>query len=58
MDSRDLVISMMLHVKGAKSTKADFVDALIAPLATLEGCSRTMNLDGVTVPAASMVQLV
>ena len=57
LDRRDVVIATVQHMKGSKSAKAGFVDALIAQLATSEGCSRTVSFDKVAVRSAGMVLL-
>ena len=57
LDRRDVVIATVQHMKRSKSTKAGFVDVLIAQLAASEGCSCTVSFDKVAVRTSSMVLL-
>jgi predicted nucleic-acid-binding protein len=57
LERRDAVIGTVQHMEGIKGSKAGFVDALIAQLATAQGCSRTVTFDKVAVRSAGMVLL-
>ena len=57
LEHRAVVQAAVLRVKVGKSTKAGFVDVLIAQTAQAEGCLRTVTFDKAAVRAAGMTLL-
>ncbi len=57
LERRELVAVTVRTLKAGKGARAGFVDALIAQLAALEGCSRTVSFDKAAVRSAGMVLL-
>ena len=57
LERRELVALTVRTLKAGKGARAGFVDALIAQLAALEGCSRTVSFDKGAVRSPGMVLL-
>jgi len=57
LERREVVQAAVQHAKGGKTSKADFVDVLIAQTAQAEGCSRMVTFDKAAVRGAGMVLL-
>ena len=54
VERREVVVAAVRQVQSAKGAKAGLVDALIAQLATAEGCTHTVSFDKAAVRSAGM----
>ena len=57
LDRRDVVAAAVQFMRADQGAKAGFVDVLIAQLAAVQGCSRTVTFDKAAVWSAGMVLL-
>lgn len=58
LERREVVQATVQRAKGGKTSKAGFVDALIAQTAEAEGCSCVVTFDKAAVRGAGMTLLV